>query len=135
MMDANEAHCLGFFYTDAQLVLVPYYSPGVSNAPNGTAVHFGFLNSYNSVAPLIIFMVRAQLELHPDYNVVCAGDSYHSTLFLAFLIFVVSGHSLGGALASLAALSLRHNLPGLRGSLRLFTYGNLPQDLRFVALS
>lgn len=101
----TDALTLADYLTDAQVVLAPYYSPGVFNAPNATAVHLGFLNSYNSVAPLVLSIVGAQLELHPDYNLVCTG------------------HSLGGALASLAAISLRHNLPELRGSLRLFTYG------------
>ena len=55
-------------------MLAPYESPGVSGAPNTTAVHLGFLNSYNSVASLVISIVRTQLELHPDYNLVCTGD-------------------------------------------------------------
>lgn len=62
------------FCVDAQVMLAPYESPGVSGVPNATAVHLGFLNSYNSVASLVISIVRTQLELHPDYNVVCTGD-------------------------------------------------------------
>jgi len=93
------------YLTDARVILAPYNSPGVIDVPNGTTVHSGFLNSYNSVASLVISIVRSQLELYPNFNLVCTG------------------HSLGGALASLAAISLHKNLQEFHGTIRLFTFG------------
>jgi len=101
----TDAITLTDYLTNALVILAPYDSPGVIDAPNGTYVHSGFLNSYNSVASLVVSIVRSQLELYTDFNVVCAG------------------HSLGGALASLAAISLRKNLQDFDGTIRLFTFG------------
>ncbi|KAF8079219.1 alpha/beta-hydrolase [Lyophyllum atratum] len=87
---------------DALIVLIPFLSPGVF-APLGTTVHTGFLTSWNSVALQVIATVGAQLALHPDYTI------------------ITTGHSLGGALSSLAGISLKQNFPSSK--LRLYTYG------------
>ncbi|TFK42120.1 alpha/beta-hydrolase [Crucibulum laeve] len=90
------------FVTDASVLLVPFTSPGV-NAPTGTLVHTGFLTAWNSVASGVIATVSAQLAAHPGYSI------------------ATSGHSLGGALSSLAGIALKQNFPNT--PLRLFTYG------------
>ncbi|KAF8507970.1 alpha/beta-hydrolase [Hysterangium stoloniferum] len=90
------------FITDADVFLTAYESPGVT-APSGTEVHSGFLEAYNSVADTIISTVRAELKAHAGYNL------------------VTSGHSLGGALSSLAAVSLKSNFPS--SQVTMFTYG------------
>ncbi|KAF9457131.1 alpha/beta-hydrolase [Collybia nuda] len=90
------------FLTDAALLLVPFISPGV-NAPSGTLVHAGFLLAWDSVASSVISTVSSQLAAHPDYTI------------------VTSGHSLGGALSSLAGISLKQNFPNSK--LRMYTYG------------
>jgi len=41
------------------------------------------------------------------------------------------GHSLGGALASLAAVTLRSNIHGLAGRIRLFTFGKTKSSVDF----
>ncbi|RXW17081.1 hypothetical protein EST38_g8781 [Candolleomyces aberdarensis] len=66
-------------------------------------VHAGFLNAWNTVATRTIDAVRVQLAQHPGYSI------------------VVSGHSLGGALASLAGISFKRVFPSV--PLRVFTYG------------
>ncbi|PFH49794.1 hypothetical protein AMATHDRAFT_81145 [Amanita thiersii Skay4041] len=90
------------FVVDAQVSLVPFISPGV-RAPVGTLVHAGFLTAWNSVASSVISGVQTQLSAHPGYTL------------------ATSGHSLGGALSSLAGISLKQNFPNT--PLRLFTYG------------
>ncbi|KAH8996499.1 alpha/beta-hydrolase [Lactarius hatsudake] len=87
--------------TDGNLVLAPLVSRGVED--NTACVHAGFLFSYNSVRSIVLRAVREQLEAFPGYAVVLAG------------------HSLGGALASLAALSVKSNFPWV--AVRLFTFG------------
>ncbi|KAK1227694.1 hypothetical protein PQX77_009282, partial [Marasmius sp. AFHP31] len=90
--------------TDASLLLVPFVSPGVKQAPFGSLAHAGFLTAWNSVADQIISTVRTELAAHPDYNL------------------VTSGHSLGGALSSLAGISLQQNFPEKADTIRMFTY-------------
>jgi len=87
---------------DLEIALIPFVSPGVS-APLGAAAHTGFLTAWNSVAHQVISTVRSQLDEHPGYALVS------------------SGHSLGGALSSLAGISLQQNFPD--SSVRMFTYG------------
>ncbi|KAJ7816841.1 alpha/beta-hydrolase, partial [Mycena olivaceomarginata] len=90
------------FVTDAGIALVPFLSPGVS-APGGSTAHTGFLSAWNSVASSVISTVRAQVAAHPGYQLVSTG------------------HSLGGALSSLAGISLQQNFPG--NTVRMYTYG------------
>lgn len=80
------------FLTDAAVTLVQCSSPGVQY-PVGALCHTGFQTAYNSVSSQVLALVRAQLALHPKYTI------------------RVTGHSLGGALASLAAVSLKSNFP------------------------
>jgi len=96
------SHELADMVTDGNIVLIPLVSHGVEK--NNTAlVHAGFLLSYNSVRAVVVHVVRHQLLAFPDYTV------------------VITGHSLGGALASIAALSVKSNIPS--AAIRLFTYG------------
>jgi len=90
------------FLSDSEIELVDFVSPGVS-APAGTLAHFGFLTAYNSVANEVISTVKSQLAAHPGYTI------------------VTSGHSLGGALSSLAGISLQQNFPDT--PLLMYTYG------------
>ncbi|KAJ7470885.1 Alpha/Beta hydrolase protein, partial [Mycena latifolia] len=69
----------------------------------GSTVHTGLsCHSWNSVASSVI-STATQLAEHPGYQLVSTG------------------HSLGGALASLAAVALQENLPG--NIVRMYTYG------------
>jgi len=88
--------------TDFSISLVPLESPGMSGVGHAR-VHVGFLTAYNSVASHVISAMRSQLAAHPDYSV------------------VVTGHSLGGALASIAGLSLKVNFP--EAMVKLYTFG------------
>ncbi|KAF7344007.1 Alpha/beta-hydrolase [Mycena venus] len=90
------------FITDAEIVLAPFVSPGVS-PPTGSLAHTGFLTAWNSVASSVISTVRAQVAANPGYQLVSTG------------------HSLGGALSSLAGISLQQNFPG--NTVRMYTYG------------
>ncbi|KAF9459039.1 alpha/beta-hydrolase [Collybia nuda] len=87
---------------DAQILLVPIITPGVS-APHGARAHAGFLLAWNSVAVQVIAIVNQQLKVHPKFSV------------------VTTGHSLGGALATLAAVSMKHNFP--HNDIRTYSYG------------
>ncbi|KAL0948424.1 hypothetical protein HGRIS_011003 [Hohenbuehelia grisea] len=98
-------------FVDILIVPVPLLSPGV-HPPLGSLVHVGFLTAYNSVASDVISTVRNQLQLYPDYNL------------------VASGHSLGGAIASIAGLSLQQNFP--HRNTRMYTYGQ-PRTFNGVA--
>lgn len=80
------------FVTDASVTLVQCSSSGVKY-PTGALCHTGFQNAYNAVASQVISIVRAQLTQFPKYTI------------------RVTGHSLGGALASLAAVSMQQNFP------------------------
>ncbi|RDA90111.1 hypothetical protein CP533_2584 [Ophiocordyceps camponoti-saundersi (nom. inval.)] len=74
--------------TDADfLIQSDFVSPGVSDC-DGCKVHAGFLNSWNAVAKDVISTVQGQVADNPGMKV------------------VVTGHSLGGAQASLAAMSI-----------------------------
>ncbi|KAJ7203256.1 alpha/beta-hydrolase [Mycena pura] len=88
--------------TDAKVLLAPFVSPGVIELSNVT-VHRGFLDAFNNVAEDVLAAVRTELEKFPAYKV------------------VVTGHSLGGAIAALAAPSLKTALP--KANVKLFTFG------------
>ncbi|KAA1470190.1 alpha/beta-hydrolase [Dentipellis sp. KUC8613] len=90
------------FWTDGQIALEPFTAPGTAPPVNTTA-HSGFLNAWNSVAAEIISTVKLQLSAHAGYSI------------------VTTGHSLGGALSSLAAITLKQNFPS--SPIRMYTYG------------
>ncbi|KAJ8079636.1 hypothetical protein PM082_011223 [Marasmius tenuissimus] len=92
------------FLTDASIVLVPFVSPGIVRPPL-ELVHVGFLTAWNSIAKQVISAIQTELAAYPDYNL------------------VTSGHSLGGALSSLAAITLHQNFPEKANGIRMFTYG------------
>ncbi|KAJ6554231.1 alpha/beta-hydrolase [Mycena capillaripes] len=82
------------FLTDSEILLVPFVSPGV-NPPAGSTAHTGFLTAWNAVASTVISTVKAQVAAHPGYQLVSTG------------------HSLGGALCSLAGISLQQTSLGI----------------------
>ncbi|KAJ7118331.1 hypothetical protein C8R44DRAFT_878935 [Mycena epipterygia] len=72
--------------TDVGLFLVPFVSPGINESFN---VHSGFLSAYKDGADDVLSTFQAQYAQFPSYNI------------------VVTGHSLGGSLAALGAVSLK----------------------------
>lgn len=92
------------FLVDGALVQVPYESPGVQlNTTDVVMTHAGFLLAYNSVYGTVLDGVGSQLKQHKNYSIVSTG------------------HSLGGALASLGSLSIKSNFP--MANVRLYTFG------------
>ncbi|KAJ7189503.1 alpha/beta-hydrolase [Mycena pura] len=91
---------------DANILLVPFLTPGVK-LPSGARVHAGFLSAWNTVALQITAALAAQRRLHPAHRLVTVG------------------HSLGGALATLAAVSLLQIFPAspLLDQTRTYSYG------------
>ncbi|KAG5640606.1 hypothetical protein DXG03_007951 [Asterophora parasitica] len=89
---------------DAQIIMTPLRSVGITNVGDAY-VHTGFLFAYNVVANDVLSIVKGQVSAYPGYTV------------------VVTGHSLGGSTASLAALSIRAALPSV--PIKLYTYGTL----------
>lgn len=87
---------------DLQILMKPLQSTGLS-AVGDSQVHSGFLYAYNVVSSTVLKTVKAQAASYPSYTI------------------VVTGHSLGGAVASLAAVSIKSALP--KASLKLYTYG------------
>lgn len=86
----------------------PLRSEGLTDVGDAQ-VHAGFLDAYNSVASDVLRIVKRQLATYPSYRI------------------VVTGHSLGGAIAALAAISIKAALP--RVPLQLYTFGTrLPVD-------
>ncbi|GJJ14213.1 hypothetical protein Clacol_008475 [Clathrus columnatus] len=90
------------YIVDINIEMIPFDSPGVI-AP-GASVHAGFLTAYNSIASQVITSVQKQL------SGAAAGYS-----------LVTTGHSLGGALSSIAAVSLKFNFPDV--PIQMYTYG------------
>ena len=91
------------YFQDLEVALVDYESPGVSVPSPTPQVHYGFLTAYNSVASSIISTVADQLDANPSYSLISTG------------------HSLGGALASLGGISLASNFPNT--PLQMWTFG------------
>ncbi|KAF7311759.1 Lipase-3 domain-containing protein [Mycena indigotica] len=87
--------------TDLNLVLTPLATPGI-NKP--FSVHSGFLNAYNDVARIVINSVGTQ-----------------ASQFSQGYSLIVTGHSLGGALAALGAVSLKTAFPKV--PMKLYTFG------------
>ncbi|RDA86965.1 hypothetical protein CP532_6747, partial [Ophiocordyceps camponoti-leonardi (nom. inval.)] len=86
--------------TDIRFFHVPLETVGVTDC-NGCQVHKGFLRSWNSVANDTVEMVKGLVESHPGMKI------------------TITGHSLGGALASLATASFR----SLGFAVKTYTYG------------
>ncbi|TFK99505.1 alpha/beta-hydrolase [Pterulicium gracile] len=86
---------------DSQILLVPFISPG-AKLPKSARVHAGFLLAWDSVSLEVIALVKHQLTHYPDYTIVAVG------------------HSLGGAVATLAAMCLEQSC---KKRVKLFTYG------------
>ncbi|KAF8059839.1 alpha/beta-hydrolase [Lyophyllum atratum] len=102
VLSLRAATSIQDFIIDADIRLTKISSPGVS-APAGVAVHSGFLRAWNSIAAIVISTVRQELASHPGYTI------------------VTTGHSLGGALSSLAGITLKQNFPNV--PIRMYTYG------------
>ncbi|KAF5341593.1 hypothetical protein D9758_014066 [Tetrapyrgos nigripes] len=96
---------------DSQIILVPFLTPGII-APHGIKVHSGFLIAWDSIAASVFPIVISQLALHPDIRRI-----------------ITVGHSLGGAISTLAAMSImiRQHEEGadvLRGrEIKNYSYG------------
>ncbi|KAK6984874.1 Alpha/Beta hydrolase protein [Favolaschia claudopus] len=86
--------------TDVEFDLRPFESPGIME---GSLVHHGFLDAYSNVAQDVVRYVKQQLVAHPGYRV------------------ILTGHSLGGAIAAIAAPSLKPVLGTV--TLKLYTFG------------
>lgn len=79
---------------DLKNTLVPWTSPGSNTCTGGCRVHSGFQEQWNSVASSVITRLRGLLSQNPGYKI------------------TVTGHSLGGALATLAGITLEKTFPG-----------------------
>ncbi|EIW83509.1 alpha beta-hydrolase [Coniophora puteana RWD-64-598 SS2] len=93
---------LNHILVDTEAVLTPLSVPGLSDIA-GAEVHSGFQFAFNSVAEIVLDAVKDELKEHSGYEL------------------VVTGHSLGAAIASIAAVSLKSSFP--RTNVRLFTFG------------
>ncbi|KAJ7651227.1 Alpha/Beta hydrolase protein [Roridomyces roridus] len=91
---------------DVNILLVPFLTPGVKLPPKAR-VHAGFLAAWDTVAFQITTTLAAQRRLHPGHRL------------------VVVGHSMGGALATLAAVSLLQLFPAspMLDQTRIYSFG------------
>ncbi|KAH6909359.1 Alpha/Beta hydrolase protein [Coprinopsis sp. MPI-PUGE-AT-0042] len=89
---------------DASILLVPLLAPGIT-APSGVRVHTGILTAWDSVAIQVLTLLRAQLALHRDITSI-----------------VTTGHSLGGSIALLAAMSIAGTFHSV--TVRTYSYGS-----------
>ncbi|KAF7317276.1 Alpha/beta-hydrolase [Mycena chlorophos] len=94
------------FITDAVGWMVDWDS-SIANvdAPDGTKIHLGFQHAWSTVAKKTLSLVSDEL------------DTYQKKGYK----IITTGHSLGGALASLAAATLKKKFPDVE--LLVYTYG------------
>ncbi|KAJ7889533.1 Alpha/Beta hydrolase protein [Mycena olivaceomarginata] len=104
--------------TDAKFLLVPFESPGIVELVH---VHRGFLGAYQNVSDQVVGIVSKEIKEYPTFRIVVTAldgwmisDEYERDLFAV-------GHSLGGAIASLAAPSIKAALPD--AVVKLYTFG------------
>ncbi|KAH6654824.1 Alpha/Beta hydrolase protein [Truncatella angustata] len=105
--DATEEYIISFrgtsdvqdFLTDLDQDLVPCVAPGIDCS--GCTCSQGYLRQYNAVAEEVKTAIDTGLSQHPNYSL------------------TITGHSMGGALASLGAASLQ----GQGLSVTPYTYG------------
>ncbi|KAI6157943.1 Alpha/Beta hydrolase protein [Pisolithus tinctorius] len=97
---------------DGSVILTPLQGTGLppshvqstpSKNPKRPHVHTGFLIAYQSIAQILLDIVGLQINMYPMYAV------------------VVTGHSLGGAVASIASIAIRNTYPA--ATVRLYTIG------------
>ncbi|KIK80707.1 hypothetical protein PAXRUDRAFT_833371 [Paxillus rubicundulus Ve08.2h10] len=95
---------------DMSIILVPLKGPGLPPLNSSLVarsaeprVHIGFLVAFQTIAQTVLDKLELQLQVHPSYTV------------------VVCGHSLGGAIASIASAAIDHTFPGK--SISLYTFG------------
>ncbi|KAG5495117.1 hypothetical protein JKF63_02170 [Porcisia hertigi] len=89
------------------------------------SVHFGFYAMYLSVRPKVMRLVLGLLAQYPGYEVLVTGHSLGGALAVLAAVDL-QGHSLGGALAVLAAVDLQDQLNGMSQSTKpvaLYTFG------------
>ncbi|KAF9461268.1 Alpha/Beta hydrolase protein [Collybia nuda] len=98
---------------DLQIIMRPLKSTGVTGVGDAY-VHSGFLFAYNVVSSDVLGIVRSQLATYPGYSI------------------VITGHSLGGSVASIAALSIQAAHPSI--SIKLYTYGKPTGNAAFASL-
>ncbi|KAJ7503332.1 alpha/beta-hydrolase [Mycena galericulata] len=91
---------------DANILLVPFLTPGVKLPPKAR-VHAGFLAAWDTVAVQITATLATQRRLYAGHRLVTVG------------------HSMGGALATLAAVSLLQLFPAspMLDQTRMYSYG------------
>jgi pimeloyl-ACP methyl ester carboxylesterase len=106
--NSSVGSSLKFQNTDLLIAMSPLKTTGVVDV-GYSYVHSGFLLAYNVVAPTVLRTIYAQVAAYPSYKI------------------VVAGHSLGGAIASIAALSIKAALPNT--PLKLYTYGGLTSSM------
>ncbi|KAI6033275.1 hypothetical protein F5J12DRAFT_800047, partial [Pisolithus orientalis] len=97
---------------DGSVILTPLQGTGLppshvqstsSKHPKRPHVHTGFLIAYQSIAQVLLDIVGLQINMYPMYAV------------------VMTGHSLGGAVASIASIAIRNTYPA--ATARLYTIG------------
>ncbi|KAJ3505829.1 hypothetical protein NLJ89_g7212 [Agrocybe chaxingu] len=89
-------------FVDLQIIMRPLVSTGLTGVGD-SYVHTGFLYAYNVVASDVLRIIKDQAAKYPSYTIISTG------------------HSLGGAVASLAAISIKSALPN--ANLKLYTFG------------
>ena len=86
--------------TNLDFIMKPY--PGVT----GAQVHRGFCDAFDAVSPLVLSSVSALLSAHPTASI------------------VITGHSLGAALATFAAIDIKTKLNIASSKITFYTFGS-----------